>query len=318
MFSRILVPLDQSALAEQATVTAAAIARASKADIGLVLAHEMAPYDGVLAASWRDAKTPEESRYVRTLTEELAKGANVAVDGCVATGKPVDVICRRAREIDADLIVMTSRGRTGLSRMWLGSVADGVIREASVPVLLLRPIDESHHLHSDAPLFRRILVPLDGSTTSSAILAAAADMARAGGGTLVLARVITPIPSVAANLGMSMHPAPIVDDDATEQAVDIARAELADVARSLERDGLRVETDVVIGERVAHELLEMAKAKSADLIAMTTRGRGASRLVVGSVADKILRASHLPLLLLHPQAPGRADAAHRQPLRATA
>ena len=138
MFSRILVPLDQSALAEQATGTAAAIARASKAEIGLVLAHEMAPYDGVLAASWSDAKTPEESIYVRTIAEDLAKGANLTVDGCVETGNPVDVICRRAREIDADLIVMTSHGRTGLSRMWLGSVADGVIREASVPVQIGR------------------------------------------------------------------------------------------------------------------------------------------------------------------------------------
>jgi len=318
MFSRILVPLDQSALAEQATATAAAIARASKADVGLVLAHEMAPYDGVLAASWRDAKTPEETNYVRSLAEELAKGAHVTVDGCVATGKPVDVICRRVRELDADLIVMTSHGRTGLSRMWLGSVADGVIREASVPVLMLRPKDETHHPHTDARLFRRILVPLDGSTTSSAILGAAGDMARASGGTLVLARVITPIPSLADSQGISMHRVPIVDDDATEQAVDIARAELADAARALERDGLRVEADVVVGERVAHELLEMAKAKSADLIAMTTNGRGASRLVVGSVADKILRASHLPLLLLHPQAPGRVDDAHSQPLRATA
>ena len=88
MFSRILVPLDQSALAEQATGTAAAIARASKAEIGLVLAHEMAPYDGVLAASWSDAKTPEESIYVRTLAEELAKSANVTVNGCVETGHP--------------------------------------------------------------------------------------------------------------------------------------------------------------------------------------------------------------------------------------
>ena len=296
MFSRILVPLDQSALAEQATGTASALARASKADIGLVLAHEMAPYDGVLAASWMDAKTPEESSYVRTLAEELAKDANVTVDGCVETGKPVDVICRRARELDADLIVMTSHGRTGLSRMWLGSVADGVIREASVPVLMLRPMDEPHHRTTDAPLFHRILVPLDGSTTSSAILAAAGDMARASGGTLMLVRVITP----------------------TEQGADIARVELADAARSLELDGLKVETDFVSGERIAQELLEMAKAKSADLIALTTNGRGASRFVVGSVADKILRASHLPLLLLHPQAPGRASAADGRPLRATA
>jgi len=167
-------------------------------------------------------------------------------------------------------------------------------------------------------LFRRILVPLDGSTTSSAVLTAAGDMARASGGTLVLARVITPIPSLAGSEGISMHRVPIVDDDATEQAVNIARAELADAARSLERAGLRVEPDVVVGERVAHELLEMATSRNADLIAMTTNGRGASRLVVGSVADKIMRASHLPLLLLHPQAAGRANAARGRPLRATA
>ena len=318
MFSRILVPLDQSALAEQATGTAAAIARASKAEIGLVLAHEMAPYDGVLAASWSDAKTPEESIYVRTIAEELAKGANLTVDGCVETGNPVDVICRRAREIDADLIVMTSHGRTGFSRMWLGSVADGVVREASVPVLMLRPMDEKHHRLTEAPLFHRILVPLDGSAASSAILAAAGNMARASGGTLVLARVITPIPLLAFTEGMSMYPTAIVDEDATEQVADTAREELDDLARSLERDGLKVETDVVIGERIANAILEMAKAKSADLIALTTNGRGASRFVVGSVADKILRASHLPLLLLHPQAPGRASAADGRPLRATA
>jgi nucleotide-binding universal stress UspA family protein len=242
----------------------------------------------------------------------------VPVDGRVETGNPVDVICRRAREIDADLIVMTSHGRTGLSRMWLGSVADGVMREASVPVLMLRPMDEKHDRQNDAPLFRRILVPLDGSPASSAILAAAGDMARASGGTLVLVRVITPIPLLAFGEGLSMYPTAVVDEDATEQVADTAREELAAVARSLERDGLKVETDVVIGKRIASELLAMAESKSADLIAITTHGRGASRLVVGSVADKILRGSHLPLLLLHPQAAARANTAHGRPMRATA
>jgi len=318
MFSKILVPLDQSPLAEQATHVAAAIARASKADVGLVLAHEMARYDGVLAASWSDAKTPEESIYVRSVAEELAKASTVKVDACVETGKPVDVICRRAREIGADLIVMTSHGRTGLSRMWLGSVADGVVREASVPVLMLRASEEPPGRDTDTLLFHRIFVALDGSPTSSAILAAAADMARASGGTLILARVITPVPLFASNEGRPVYPTALVDEDATQQAADSALEHLANLARPLEQDGLKIETVVVVADRVANQLLELAKEKNADLIAMTTRGRGASRLVVGSVADKVLRASHLPLLVLHPHAAAAARAAAAVQLRVSA
>jgi len=179
-------------------------------------------------------------------------------------------------------------------------------------------MDEKHHRLTDTPLFRRILVPLDGSTASSAILNAAGNMARVSGGTLVLARVIMPVPLLAFSEGMSMYPTAIVDEDATEQIADTAREELEDLARSLERDGLKVETDVVVGERIANDILRMAKTENADLIAITTHGRGASRLVVGSVADKILRASHLPLLLLHPHAAARANTDHGQPMRATA
>ncbi len=91
MFSKILVPLDQSSLAEQAPGTAAAIARAVHGEVRLVLAHEMAPYDGFLEASWRDSKTPEESIYIRSMVAEVAKGASVTVN--------------------TDLIVMTSHGR---------------------------------------------------------------------------------------------------------------------------------------------------------------------------------------------------------------
>lgn len=305
MFSRILVPLDQSTLAEEATGPAAALARASKGEIDLVLAHETPPYDGVLASSWNDMKTPEESAYIRALADEISKGANIAVDGRVEIGNAVDAICRRVREMNADLIVMTSHGRTGLSRAWLGSVADGVVREASVPVLMLRPVDERPRDDSDAHLFQRILVPLDGSTTSAAILGAASKMARASGGTLMLARIVTPVPSFTFDMGMQgmpVHPMPIVDDEATRLVEDGAREELANLARSLEQDGLKVETEVVMGSHVAADILELAKAKDADLIAMTTSGRGASRLVVGSVTDKVLRGSSLPLLLLHPQA----------------
>ena len=163
MFNRILVPLDRSTLAEQALGTAEAIAHASNGELSLVLAHRMASYDGSLVGSWSDAKDPAESVYVRSIVDEVARGARVTVGGTVATGAPAETICRRARDIGADLIVMTSHGRTGLSRAWLGSVADGVVRTASVPVLVLRATEHAQTTGhgKPVPLFRRILVPLD-------------------------------------------------------------------------------------------------------------------------------------------------------------
>ena len=303
MFKKILVPLDQSSLAEQAPGTAAAIARAAHGEVGLVLAHEMAPYEGFLDSSWRDSETPEESLYIRSMVAEVANGASVTVNGCVETGRAVDVICKRARETDADLIVMTSHGRTGLNRMWLGSVADGVVREATVPVLMLRPVEDKPGRHTEAHVFHRILVALDGSTPSAAILPAAADMAHAGHGTLILTRIVLPVPLFAFDAGLPSYPTALVDEDNTKRVADSARDELTALAQSMEREhGLKVETEVVIAGHVATALLDLAAKKNADLIAMTTHGRGASRLVLGSVADKVLRGGRLPLLLLHPRA----------------
>ena len=112
-----------------------------------------------------------------------------------------------------------------------------------------------------------------------------------------------------------MYATDIVDDDATHQLAHTALDEMAELARPLDH-GVNVETVAIIGEHIASEILELANEKGADLIAITTRGRGASRLVVGSVADKILRASDLPLLVLHPQAAARTTGA--APLRAIA
>lgn len=305
MFTRILVPLDQSSLAEQATGVAAAIARASQGEVALVLAHEMAAYDGFLDSSWRDAKTPEETTYIRTTAEELAKGANVSVSGTVLTGRAVDVICRRAREVGADLIVMTSHGRTGLSRAWMGSVADGVMRHSPVPVLMLRSSEKKRDKEESRHLFKKILVPLDGSTTSSAIFPAAAAMARCGGGSLLLARVVRPIPLYILESAMPSYSTALTDPEATRQAEETVQKELVELAQRLEQEEkLVVETKVIVADHVAAGILDLARASDADLIAMTTHGRGSSRLMMGSVADKVLRGSGLPLLLLHPKYAG--------------
>jgi nucleotide-binding universal stress UspA family protein len=308
MFKKILVPLDQSALAEQALGVAQAIAHASEGEIALVLASRMPPYSGDLAASWNDVRDPEDAAYIRRIADEVARGSRVTVGGTVATGKPVEVICRRAHEIGADLIVMTSHGRTGFSRVWLGSVADGVVRSASTPVLMLRAVTDTKALgHGHAlPLFHRILVPLDGSPTSSSVLSAAATMAQCNHATLILLRVVAPVPIYVMDPQVPAYPTAIEDPDATKQAVDDAEDMLAAVARRLEIEySIKAETVVATSGDAARTILSMAPAHSADLIAMTTHGRGASRLVLGSVTDKVLRGGHLPMLLYHPGTPPR-------------
>jgi nucleotide-binding universal stress UspA family protein len=313
MFRRILVPLDRSALAEQALDTAAAIARESNAKIDLIIAHPMAVYDGSMVGSWGDSRDPQEVVYIRRVVEDMARRAGVVVDGLVATGAPVEVITRRARDIDADLIVMTSHGRTGFSRAWAGSVADGVVRHASVPVLMLRarndPAAEGQG-EAAPPPFHRILVPVDGSVTSSSVLPAAAAMAQCRGSTLILLRVVAPVPIFMVDPQVPAYATTIPDPDATKQAANDAADALSALARSIEHEySLKLETVVEITNETAHAILDVAKGRHADLIAMTTHGRGASRLVIGSVADKVLRGSRLPLLLYHPTSRTVADPA---------
>jgi nucleotide-binding universal stress UspA family protein len=303
MFTKVLVPLDQSSLAEQAIGTAAAIAKASAGEVGLVLAHQFEPFDGLPDSIWRGAKHPEEGDYIRAKVEEVAKDFGVTVSGTVESGPPVDVIRRRGNQLGADLIVMTSHGRTGLSRTWLGSVADGVIRDAAIPVLLLRPTDEKETRGDKMPVFHRILVPLDGSFASRTILDSAIALAACADAVLILARIVLPVPLYSYEGAVPSFRSVAVDTGTTRQLADIATADLCEVAERLESEvSTRVETEVVIAEHPAAALLDLAKAKGADLIAMTTRGRGASRLIVGSVTDKVLRGSQLPLLLYHPRA----------------
>lgn len=299
MFKTILVPLDRSSLAEQALGPATAIAQASNGELELVLAHLASPSNATVSG----AGDPAEVIYVRRIADEIARRTGVVVGSTVVAGMPVDVIGRQAHEIDADLIVMTSHGRTGLSRAWLGSVADGVVRNASVPVLMLRPSTE----HSatppgrPAPLFRRILVPVDGSVTASSIVSAAAAMARCSGAHLVLLRVVAPVPIYIMDPQIPVYPTTVLDPEATKQAERDAREELTELATSAEREySVKIETLVAVSPVTGQAILDVARQQAVDLIAMTTHGRGASRLIIGSVTDSVLRGSHVPLLLHHP------------------
>jgi nucleotide-binding universal stress UspA family protein len=310
MFKKLLVPLDRSPLAEQALGPATAIARASSAEMEVVLVHQPVPFAGFTDAPGKAEQMRDEEKYLASIVEGLACDEFVTATYGLLLGDVVQMICERACEIEADLIVMTSHGRTGMSRVWLGSVADGLVRQSAIPVLILRPVVAKADGRAVRPLFQRILVPVDGSKLSMQALAAASELARCGEGRLVLLRIVQPVPLLTAYAGMPfVYPPSSQDIAATDRLADEAEQQLAQVARALAEQGVTdVGTHVIVATHIAREIIEFARRHHIDAIAMSTHARGASRLLVGSVADKVLRASGLPILLRRPVAAGSEPA----------
>ena len=302
MFTKILVPLDRSPLAEQALGAAAAIARTSKAGIDLLLVHQPFPFDGFGDAPWNALEREDEHKYLEAIVAELATGADVPATHALVNGEAVEMICKRARDSEADLIVMTSHGRTGLSRVWIGSVAMGTIKQAAVPVLMLRPVKTPDDRKAAHRLFNKILVPVDGSALAADVIAPALSLAKCAGATIELLRVVEPVPLVTADVGMPFAYPPLLQDDAaTNHLLEEARFEVAELAKRLgETEGVKVNATAIVSGHVSNAIIDFARAHDVDLIAMATHGRGASRLLFGSVADKVVRACALPMLLLRP------------------
>ena len=309
MYQSVLVPLDGSPLAEQALAPAAAIAR--KAGARLILVRVMPevgattymPYvgDEMLAALrelyMRDRAAAHE--YLATLATHLVESAGLRPQTAVLDGRPAGAICEHAVETGADLIVMTTHGRAGFSRAWLGSVADGVVRHACVAVLLLRPTEER-----DGGLpasFERVLIPLDGSPQAQAILPHARALGSLFNARYSLMTVVTPL-NLPVQIGPNRFPAPIVAATAEDVRVERAKIRIGETADRLrhECDGADVAKTVLVDENVAGAILEQAKRERADVIALTTFGRGPVRLLFGSVADKVIRGTTGAVLLFRP------------------
>jgi nucleotide-binding universal stress UspA family protein len=151
-------------------------------------------------------------------------------------------------------------------------------------------------------MYRRILVPLDGSPLAEAALPHAIELAKCTGAGITLFQVSSVMP-VATTLGpLTVSGADAAIAMEAMEADEKAAAEyLAEVARRKELAGIPVQTEVVRGA-AAVEIVERARAGDVDLIAMSTHGRsGLGRLVFGSVADQVLREARMPILLIRPR-----------------
>ena len=300
MIRTILVPLDGSKLSERALDTAAEMARLARARIELVLVQPAGASIGASLTPLEVGGIGVAERYLRDIAEGLERGGTTPVGTRVASGDRVERICHLAKRLHADLIVMSTHGRTGFSRAWIGSIADGVVRQSAVPVYLIRSAEESVGEPAPQAPGRNIVVALDGSPLAEKILPGVCELAMLTGARLTLFQAVIPVPVVATDMATPyIAPVPVVDDATTQLVLNEARGYLARIAATLQ--GLPVQTEAVVEQRPATAILDVARETRADLIAMTTHGRGASRLLLGSVADKVLRAAPIPLLLYRPR-----------------
>jgi nucleotide-binding universal stress UspA family protein len=306
MYAQILVPLDGSRFSEQALPYALEIARRSHALLHLVKVHSITPLpspyldSGSYLNSQFDAELRQgEVEYLERLAGGLAAdGANIHC--AVVEGPVVNALEAYVQEAGITMIVMTTHGRGGLSRAWLGSVADGLVRGVNVPLLLLRPRGEN----DETPSFglEHILIPMDGSEFSEQVLEYAIALGRLGDARYTLVQVVQPPIVMPPAEIAGVVPPPLRDLRELRAQADQYLEELAEGMR---KEGLTVDTVVVTQQQAALGILDESLECDADLIAMATHGRGGwQRVALGSVADKVLRGSSVPMLLLRPGASG--------------
>lgn len=297
----IMVPLDGSEFSRRALPAAEELARRAGARLLLAYVHAgFPPAQPEEAPESLVEADREVMRHERSLLEETAgevREAGVEAETLFEEGPVAETLAERAEE-RADLVVMATHGRGAFSRFWLGSVADGLARRCGVPLLFVRPEGEA----PAEPTVEKILLPLDGSELAERILPAASAMARLFDASLTVLRVMQP----PFRPGLAYEDLPIqVDTDAVAEREEAVSDYVEGVAERLRGEGLEARGRVVHGAAVADEIVRTADEESSDLVAMATHGRGGlKRLVLGSVADKVLRGGGRPVLLHRPSTDG--------------
>jgi nucleotide-binding universal stress UspA family protein len=301
MYKMIMVPTDGSGFDREAIRVALRIAERTDAKVLLVRVLENGAFfamssadDGAsvsdeLLHSERDTALSE--LYALAAECRAMSKAEITVD--LHAGPIADVLEGYARRHGADLIVISTHGRSGLARLSLGSVTDKLIRHTTIPVLVVKP--STSYLNPQlTAAFKRIIVPLDGSTLAEQILPRVLSLAKLENAEITLLHVLVP---------HTYSQKEIVDLNLPwwDKDVSLGRAYLFRIAAGIRRNGVVVTTDIVLGANVAQAIGDFASKEKADLIAIATHGRGGlARMIRGSVADAVMHSSRLSMLVLKP------------------
>jgi nucleotide-binding universal stress UspA family protein len=311
----ILVPLDGSQLAEQVLPHVAALARLLRARVCLLhvvlaSAHITMVGDTILGffgidepperyeereqRVWEIERQQAESFLEPHAARLRTAGLDVAIE--VRLGSPAETIIEAAKHWHANFIAMATHGASGLGRWALGSATDKVVQATTTPVLVVRGVEGP----SVAPhAFKRIMVPLDGSSLAKQALPVAAGLAMSMPAEMILARAVEPLelnPALSSFGWMATRRDEIVVGPC-EQAVQ----DLETCASTLRREQIVAKPVVIVGH-AAEAIVDEAVRREVDLIVMATHGYGGlKRWALGSIADKVLHATTTPLVLVRAQ-----------------
>jgi nucleotide-binding universal stress UspA family protein len=286
VFHSILVPLDGSSMAEQAVLPAGEIARRLGARLLLVVVHPWGPpEDAPLAGSEKDAELRTvEAVYLERLLRRVGSTFDIEAGTAVIGGDDIaSALAEFSAQYRVDLVVTATRGRGRLRRFLGVDVALNLAHDVPCPTLLIRPQGEAPAV-APPQGFQRVLIPLDGTIRSEVSLEPALALAARGEVIVSLVRVISPRGTKKAR---------------TNHRREAQRYLLA-VTDRLQRRGIKAEYEVVEGVARAAAVLSSAARRGAQLIALTTRERGAGRrFLLGSVADAAVHGGTVPVLICH-------------------
>ena len=301
MERQVLVPLDGSALAEQALPHALVLARATGSAVILlqavpppILALSMmlsALHAPTLALDQWAAEQAEARAYLTALADRLETPDLVIRTVVIAGDAATAIVGWADQDPPQRVIAMTTHGRSGVSRWVFGSVAEKVLQAAPVPLLVVRATPEAPGSLRPARAYQTIVVPLDGSRLAEHALDQAVPLAAFTGADLHLVGVVVP-PHAAGSA--PPEPGAVPDEAALAPMHDY----LTRTAEGWLVPPYRVVAHVLQGAP-AESILGLSEAAGADLIIMSTHGRGGlQRLWLGSVALKVTRGAACPVLLV--------------------
>jgi nucleotide-binding universal stress UspA family protein len=302
VFNRVLVPLDGSSFGEAALRPAVAMVRRSGGELRLVSVQE---------TGWTSPRRDVQADMRRWRAEYLTRVGRTFLDvpssAVVREGTAEREILEEAESWGADVVVMSTHGRGAVSRFWLGSVADHCLRNARLPLMLVRAWPSALGLSEAVFAPRRIVVPLDGTELAERALEYGTELAQRFGAALELVRVVPELddtPSLSTTQATT---------GSTEHDLIHASEYVHGVECGLRRVGLAATSKVVTGGHPAQAIIDQA---AGDLVVMATHSRSLTeRAEVGSVTDKVVRAARGPVLAI-PVAGAMSDATGDDPPRA--
>jgi nucleotide-binding universal stress UspA family protein len=301
MYRVIMVPTDGTGFDREAIRVALRIAQRTEAKIKLVRVLATGSFFGTAAAAdGAAAAAIVRSERDRALSELYALAAECRsistadISADLHAGPVADVLQDYARRHEVDLIVISTHGRSGLARISLGSVTDSLIRQTSIPVLVVKP-PTSYLNPSSGRAFKHVVVPLDGSALAEQILPEIIPLAKLEGAAITLLHIL----HVGATTATAM---PQPGTAWWDKDIELAQNYLVRLARKLRASGTPVGTEIVVSRNVPDAIVDFAVREKADLIAIATHGRGGlARMLRGSVADSIMHSMHGSMLVFKPE-----------------